>query len=428
MGPFHVTFSQPDLEADSEVKVISFAGLAVLLLLGSVGYALHRNLPSAWRRGVLCFMLLPMVIGPLFVLDRVGPLRSKMAHFALSFFGVVAGFRWLELICGTGPKGFDDSFKNFVIYFASPAEVLFDEKGQLKASRDGLVSEVLLRIAKHMLIGTFVLSLGRATDFSPFLSGRDPAAMPFLGFPLALPAVYLQTLFAYCTLATAMLMHRLPAALAGIETVDPMQNPLLCSVSLRDFWGRRWNLVVHRLMKRSFFLPLAGLSPRLGGFLAFLMSGLFHEYMWLAVNWHQRDSYVPGLCLVFFLVQFILCALESALAPTALGQQLAALPQPLRTVLTTCVILPFGPLFLQGIHSMGVENSHQGQTFSLVWADCADSRAVSGNPPLDWVMCATVGLIAAAHGLCRTRTARASGVPSRKNVSIVAVDSTCEGA
>eukprot|EP00913_Durusdinium_trenchii_P002871 g2658.t1 len=64
MGPFHVTFSQPDLEADSEVKVISFAGLAVLLLLGSVGYALHRNLPSAWRRGVLCFMLLPMVIGP----------------------------------------------------------------------------------------------------------------------------------------------------------------------------------------------------------------------------------------------------------------------------------------------------------------------------------------------------------------------------
>ena len=30
--------------------MISFAGLAVLLLLGSVGYALHRNLPSAWSR------------------------------------------------------------------------------------------------------------------------------------------------------------------------------------------------------------------------------------------------------------------------------------------------------------------------------------------------------------------------------------------
>lgn len=28
-----------------------------------------------------------------------------------------------------------------MIYFASPAEVLFDEKGQLKASRDGLVSD-----------------------------------------------------------------------------------------------------------------------------------------------------------------------------------------------------------------------------------------------------------------------------------------------
>lgn len=32
----------------------------------------------------------------------------------------LAGFRWLELICGTGPKGFDDSFKNFVPWCQRP--------------------------------------------------------------------------------------------------------------------------------------------------------------------------------------------------------------------------------------------------------------------------------------------------------------------
>ena len=44
----------------------------------------------------------------------------------------------------------------------------------------------------------------------------------------------------------------------GIASVDSMQTPLLLSTSLRDFWGRRWNLVVHRLMKRTFFVPLVG--------------------------------------------------------------------------------------------------------------------------------------------------------------------------
>ena len=57
---------------------------------------------------------------------------------------------------------------------------------------------MLLRIAKHMLIGTVVLSIGRATDFAPFLDDREPVRMPLMGLPYALPSVYLQTLFTYC--------------------------------------------------------------------------------------------------------------------------------------------------------------------------------------------------------------------------------------
>lgn len=427
MAAFHVAFSKPDLAADSEVKFISFVGLAVLILMGFLGYALHcllRQRPSM-RLCVLGLSGLPMIIGPLVVLHFFGPLRSKLAHFALSFFGVVAGFRWLELMLGTGPKGFDKSVKNFVIYFASPAEVLFDESGQLQASKDGLVSELLLRIAKHMLIGTIALSLGKATDFAPFLDGQDPLTMPLLGFPVALPAVYLLTVYVYCTLATAMLMHRLLPAFLGIASVDSMQTPLLLSTSLRDFWGRRWNLVVHRLMKRTFFVPLVGRSPHLAGLLAFMMSGLFHEYMWLAVNWNQRDAYVPGLCLLFFFLQFLLCGVESALSSTPLALQLSKLPQPLRTVLTSLVVLPLGPLFLQGIRSMGVEAANQGQTISLV---TGDAPGVSGSPPLDWVMCGLVGVLASARGLLRPRPTRAAVKSSSSKSTVVAVLPTCEGA
>ncbi|CAE7892384.1 unnamed protein product, partial [Symbiodinium microadriaticum] len=109
-----------------------------------------------------------------FMSSSIGEIKT------ISFLGlavlVAIGFRWLELLLGTGPKGFDLGLRNFVIYFASPAEVLFDGAGRLKASPDGLVSELLFRIAKHMLLGTIVLSIGKATSFAPFLeSGADAA-------------------------------------------------------------------------------------------------------------------------------------------------------------------------------------------------------------------------------------------------------------
>eukprot|EP00435_Cladocopium_sp_Y103_P059966 s164_g21.t1 len=55
-------------------------------------------------------------------------------------------------------------------------------------------------------------------------------------------------------------------------------------------------------------------------------------------------------------------------------------------VLTSLVVLPLGPLFLQGICSVGVEAAYQGQTASLATGD-APGGVVSGSPLFDWVMC-----------------------------------------
>lgn len=431
-------FSGQDLEADGEIKTLSFVGLAVLAVVAFLGHTLHvalRPRPLI-RLAVLGAIGLGLVVVPFVLLAWLGPLRSKMAHFVLSFFGVVAGFRWLELMLGTGPHGFDTSAKNFVIYFASPAEVLFDESGQLKASPPGLVPATLLRIAGHMLVGTLVLSLGKATSFMPCLEpSTELAAMKLLGFPQALPAVYLQTAFIYCTLATAMLMHRLLPALFGVDSVDSMRSPLLLSTSVRDFWGRRWNLVVHRLMKRTFFLPLAGGSAtgrHVGGLLAFMMSGLFHEYMWLAVNWGDWQFYTPGLCLLFFLVQFLICAAEAALSRTAVGMMLGdVLPPSLRTFMTTLVVLPFGPLFLQGLQGMALQCAEQGQTLDMVPRDAPDYGPFM--PPLDWAMCAAAAGLASLLQLARRRRQRLpmhSSKGSHRVVSLVgdATESSLAGA
>lgn len=426
---YRMVFLPNDVEADSEIKWISFAGIACLIPIGCLGYSLRFSpkLGPRWFRLGLLAAALPLILaGPLACLEAWGgELKSKMAHFVLSFFGVVAFFRMLELVCGTGPRGFDTSLKNFAVYFVSPAEVIFDDDGCMQASPPGHLGMLILRIAGHMLAGTVILSLGRATAFVPFYEpGTSLTAQPFLGFPRALPAAYLQAAMVYCNLATATLMHQVPLALAGVNTVNPFRSPLLLSTSMRDFWGRRWNLLIHRLMKRTFFEPFArtgGSGKQIGGFLAFLMSALFHEYMWLAVNW-SNSMYVFGLPLLYFTAQFSLCALEATMARTPLGAWARRLPTPVQTILTTFSLLPLAPLFLEGISGMAVQCAEQGQTVAMLRSGQPAPQDAAVRPPLDWVFMGIVILFVVSHRAFRfsRRSGNKFSKASAKVVPVVA--------
>jgi hypothetical protein len=185
--------------------------------------------------------------------------------------------------------------------------------------------------------------------------------------------------------------------------VNPMRAPLWLSTSVRDFWGRRWNLLIHRLMKRTFFEPLAKASTakrQLGGCLAFLMSAFFHEYMWFITNWPDRCGYVPGQPVLFFLCQFVLCAVEACVAKTGFGRWAARLPKPLQVAYTIVVTLPLGGIFLRGIHgSFMVQCSHNDQTFELIRG--ADAGLVkSAWPSPDKALAGVATLIVIA---CRIR-------------------------
>ncbi|CAK9021031.1 Acyl-CoA--sterol O-acyltransferase 1 (Sterol O-acyltransferase 1) [Durusdinium trenchii] len=278
--------------------------------------------------------LLAMAIGaawaahPFILAMCLGPLRSLLGHFVLSYSGVISTFRWLELVAGLGPKGFDATAWTFATYMGIPVEVQFED-GKLKRinkKRWRIVLDFAWRLAIHAVIMLAALSFGKATDYKPFLD-EPPAALPRFGLPWSIPVT--------------------------------MRAPLSQSTSIRDFWGRRWNLIIHGLMKRCFFMPFQNAGPmrkNLAGLLSFAMSGLFHEYMWLTLHVARPESsrYVAGKVLSFFLVQYLSTAFEVLLGKTRLGQ--LAAPAVLRTVLTTLCILPFGPLFLEGIYEMTHES------------------------------------------------------------------------
>ncbi|KAL9236571.1 hypothetical protein vseg_011221 [Gypsophila vaccaria] len=72
---------------------------------------------------------------------------------------------------------------------------------------------------------------------------------------------------------------------SGFEIEPPFDEPLLSS-SLQDFWGRRWNIMVTRILRPSVYLPTLNFSSKfIGRALApfpsvmatFLVSALMHE-------------------------------------------------------------------------------------------------------------------------------------------------------
>lgn len=353
-----IVFLAEDAAADSQQKLVIASGCVALMSLACCAYGANRwpRLPRLLALGALS--LGSAAVPPIVLSLHGGPLRSYMAHFSLAYFGVLGFFRMLEVLCGTGPKGFDKRLSNLVLYMAAPAEVLFDKEGNFEAASWDHVARRVLDCAGYSFALAVLNGIGIATAFRPFLDERaDPMSMRFFGFPSTLPALYLQAAWAYCMLANGMSMGRFVFALVGINTLEPMRAPLLRSSSVRDFWGRRWNLLIHGLMKRTFFKPFAVSSSNamrtLGSLMAFLMSGLFHEYMWMLVNWHQPD-YKGGRVLLFFLLQVVLCTFEASLSRTTLGQWAAHLPAVTKTAFTTVAILPFGPLFFQGLLRSGM--------------------------------------------------------------------------
>jgi hypothetical protein len=98
-------------------------------------------------------------------------------------------------------------------------------------------------------------------------------------------------------------VHAVIHGVLGMEMEPQMDRPYLAS-SLREFWGRRWNLMVPAILRPSVYGPVRARFGDAAGVLAsFLVSGLMHELIFYYIMWRPPSSDV-----IMFLVLHGVCA------------------------------------------------------------------------------------------------------------------------
>jgi len=137
--------------------------------------------------------------------------------------------------------------------------------------------------------------------------------------------------------------------LTGYKVLHTMKNPMLEATSPSDFWGRRWNVLVHVVLKRGVYKPARTYASALIASLAvFVASGLFHEWMVHAVFLYNKQSegVILGSNTAFFVWNFIVIACERMLVATKGVQSLKkVLPRFMVTVMIIMSSLPFAHWF-----------------------------------------------------------------------------------
>jgi len=147
-------------------------------------------------------------------------------------------------------------------------------------------------------------------------------------------------------------VNALVQLVGGFQCQQVVDSPMFQLTSPSDFWGRRWNHLVHTGLKNGIYKPVRSCtsSRSIATVTTFLVSGLIHEYVWCVLfyqNVHQDHVYVPtfGKSMLFFGWNGLLLVLEYAVGEKSWKNLVSSFPKPIVTLLVVLMALPVGHLF-----------------------------------------------------------------------------------
>ncbi|CAL4890082.1 unnamed protein product [Urochloa decumbens] len=162
----------------------------------------------------------------------------------------------------------------------------------------------------------------------------------------------------YCFLDLLLPCIAAVGAALGMEIEPQFDVPYLAS-SLREFWGRRWNLMVSAILRPSVYDSVRARAGKAAATLAtFLVSGLMHE----AMVYYLTLRSPTGEMTAFFLLHGACCVAEELCVRrwAARGRR-RPLPRPVATLLVVVFVagtafwLFFPPICREGSEEMLLE-------------------------------------------------------------------------
>jgi len=225
---------------------------------------------------------------------------TKMATGSSAF---IIGFRTIEAMYDTSPHSVEASLVNYVTYYTSLMHFDWDPKTatRRRISKHELLWELALLVFFLLLLST-VLSVELYYNFKPFDSpvvlDNYHLHLTDLLSPAHLGNAYGLALTVYLTLSFGFRLTALGEQLKGYRTQPIFHNPLFTSRSPSEFWGKRWNLTIHRILKHGAFLPARQFVTTNAAVLwTFVVSGLIHDYSWSLIFYqHEHTLNEQGEC------------------------------------------------------------------------------------------------------------------------------------
>jgi len=134
----------------------------------------------------------------------------------------------------------------------------------------------------------------------------------------------------------------------GYQTREVVMNPILKSSSPSDFWGRRWNTLIHSGLKNAIYKPMRfhfGTSTYIAVLATFVASGILHEYVNL-VLFRSLGTLFQWKNIIFFGWNGLLIVSQYLFGHWTIFQWVSKkLPQSIITTLVILTAVPLGHLF-----------------------------------------------------------------------------------
>ncbi|KAL0353692.1 UNVERIFIED_CONTAM: putative long-chain-alcohol O-fatty-acyltransferase 4 [Sesamum angustifolium] len=291
---------------EGEIKNLSRVWLAVIASLSYCHFVSARLPKGKWR-------LISLL--PIFYVFAILPLYTTSAFLtAVTAFFItwLASFKLLLFAFDQGPI-YSNPPKSLPV-FVAVAALPFKIKPKNDAPAPRKSKKLPLYLATEIPISAVLISI--LYDYKDYIHTHI-------------------VLIAYCCLVFLLieilveLSSLLVQALLGLELEPPSDEPYLAT-SLREFWGRRWNLTVNSLLRQTVYKPVRSSAAAVVGkdwaalsavLAAFLVSGLMHELLF----WYVSRASPSWEMTMFFVVQGVCVVVEFGLQ-VALAEKKWRLP------------------------------------------------------------------------------------------------------